>query len=661
MIFSTPRRGRVTALAATALLTVAATAAADWREPVGGASPINLAASKSAGNLSLTTVGGVPFVAWNEDSTQSGQGNSSQIHVSRLASDGTSWLRVGDSGTHPISNLASTSSDDPSLADVGGTPWVAWDEYFTQGDREIRVAKLNADGTSWSQPVGGAHPINHLRADPGGNAAQPTLINGPQDRPYVSFYESDPGSGSMFFGSSNSPAAIYVQRLNAAGDGWDAVGGGPVNPDSAHDAAFPRMTLINGKPYVVFFQVALISGSPALQIDVARLSDDGQSWVQLPPVASGSPQSIDQPSITSINGVPYVAFASGGGPAHVNVYALNSAGTGWDLVGGGSADGASSSAQARKVTLTHVGGTPWVSWNEQGNNTGITRTARLVGGAWQRVGTAATADAQIQPSLASINGFPWLGLAVSDGSVPSGNNSNGCCDQVRVTRLEPTFQSSSAQPADTSATVLTGLQTYGLPYPVGFRYGIGALDHQSAATPVSGESPAPFVSLTGLTPFSLYDYAPYATAGTPLPLATGDTQHFVTQPAQPTPAAGSGPMGPSGPAGPMGPSGAPGPAGPMGPAAELVASLRTVTGNLHKGDWLHVRYVLSHTAQVQLRLIRGTHRVATLRGTGKAGRNAVAWNGRVAGRLIPAGRYRVELVAVSGTRSDVDRVLVTIR
>jgi hypothetical protein len=48
------------------LLLLPAAAEAAWNQPVGGGSPINAAASQNAEQPSLTTVGGVPYVAWHE-------------------------------------------------------------------------------------------------------------------------------------------------------------------------------------------------------------------------------------------------------------------------------------------------------------------------------------------------------------------------------------------------------------------------------------------------------------------------------------------------------------------------------------------------------------------------------------------------------------------
>ena len=172
-----PRRAlaRLLPVAALAVVALPAAAHADWQEPVGGASPVNQLGTRNATSSDLTTVGGVPYVAWNEDTTAGG-GSSSTIRVARLSSDGTTWEKVANAGTNPISRLSSTSSEHPSIADVGGSPWVAWDEGLSQNNSEIRVARLNPAGTAWQRIPDTLRPVNHLRTDPGGLAQYPTIV-----------------------------------------------------------------------------------------------------------------------------------------------------------------------------------------------------------------------------------------------------------------------------------------------------------------------------------------------------------------------------------------------------------------------------------------------------------------------------------------------------
>ncbi|MGZ4269207.1 MAG: hypothetical protein ACXVSX_08350 [Solirubrobacteraceae bacterium] len=482
------------ACAAATLLLPATAAIADWHQSVGGARPVNTAA-RNARSPNLQAIGGVPYVAWNEDTSVQGQGSSSTIHVSRLAADGQSWAGVAEGGPNPISLRTSSSSDNPWLADVGGTPWVAWDEGVTQTDKEIRVSRLNASGDAWQEVPSppSAQPIN-VNAD--GNANRPTLVDG-GGRPYVSFYELDPGSGSLvgpaFFGLPNrAPSQVWVRRANAAGTGWDTVGGGPVSPDASKDAVFPRMTLVDGVPWAVWWQVDVVNNTPQATVEVSHLNDAGTAWVQMPPITTSvfgnQGPGISFPAIATVGDVPYIAYSDNGGSGNkrMRVYRLNDAATGFDPVGGPVSDG---SAGADNPSIASIGGTPWVAWSEQGNSGGqLTRAARLVGGDWQQAGTTANADpahaARYAPSLASVGGFPWVAFAENDNSAPG---SPGCCVQTRVSRLEPTFTSTNAQSSDTTATLVAKVQTFGLPYPVGFHYGEGtSLGQATAPSAASG-------------------------------------------------------------------------------------------------------------------------------------------------------------------------------
>ena len=65
------------------------TAATAWQQLVGGASPVNHAADQGAGEPSLTTVAGVPYVAWHEF-----DGSNTEVRASRLEPEFTSQTAV---------------------------------------------------------------------------------------------------------------------------------------------------------------------------------------------------------------------------------------------------------------------------------------------------------------------------------------------------------------------------------------------------------------------------------------------------------------------------------------------------------------------------------------------------------------------------------------
>lgn len=508
---------------------VAPAALADWQEPVPGASPINQSSARNATSSDMVTIDGVPYVVWNEDTTEGTAGRSSTIRVARLADDGVTWEKVGNAGTHPISRLSSTSSENPSIADVGGVPWVAWEEGLTASNQEIRVARLNAAGTGWERIPDTLRPVNHLRDNPGGMGMSPTIVSDGGARPYVSFFEVDPGEGSLFF-EGGAPAKVWVMRLSADGTTWEEVGGGHVNPLAEFDAAFPAMTLVDGVPWVTYFQVEVVNGAPSIGVRVSRLGEDG-AWEQVAdPVLSGGPGAIEAPDIAEVDGVPYVAMpATMGGPqTRVRVFSLDEATEEWSSVGTASPEG----PQARDVSVEDVGGLPWVAWAQRSGESTV-GAAVLREGGWEQVGSiypTAGGDVRYGPSLADVNGFPWFSFSENDGQSPGGEGVESCCGQVRVARLEPEFGDSSSQPTDDSATLLTSVEDFGLPFPVGFEYGEeGSLDQTSPLAP-AGQSSLLFRVVTGLWPSTLYEFRPVASAGTPQPLVRGGSSYFVTDP-----------------------------------------------------------------------------------------------------------------------------------
>ena len=202
-----------------------------WEEVVGGDSPINASPTADAGGLDLTTIGGVPYVAWAED----GANASRQIRVARLNQAGTEWVDVV-SGSSPVNASPTGFADRPSITAVGGVPHIAWQEW--DGKRyQIRVARLDAAGSDWHEIVGGPSPINHAST---GTPEQPDLV-GVGGVPFVAWLEGD--------GSANQ---VRVARPDAAEETWREVVGGvrPINASAGSNAESPAIVQVGGVPYV---------------------------------------------------------------------------------------------------------------------------------------------------------------------------------------------------------------------------------------------------------------------------------------------------------------------------------------------------------------------------------------------------------------------------
>src|SRR4051812_30825109 len=99
------------------LLCAADTAGANWTEPSGGS--LNADTTLQGDAASIATAGSTPYVAWEEYDAS----NRSQIRVRRL--EGGTWVAVGGS----LNVSTGRDAYSPSVTSVGGIPYAAWQEY----------------------------------------------------------------------------------------------------------------------------------------------------------------------------------------------------------------------------------------------------------------------------------------------------------------------------------------------------------------------------------------------------------------------------------------------------------------------------------------------------------------------------------------------------
>ncbi|HEX8742013.1 MAG TPA: hypothetical protein VF712_02660 [Thermoleophilaceae bacterium] len=177
-----------------------------WEEVVGGASPINHSNGATAICPSLTAIGGVPHVAWVEF-----DGDNFELRVSRLNGAGTAWEEVVG-GASPINHSSDRDASCPSLTAVGGVPYVARAEFPDGDGGDVRVSRLNAAGTAWEEVVGGASPINHSN---GFSASNPSLaaIGG---APYVAWREDDGTNAETRVSRLNAAGTAWEEVVGGA-------------------------------------------------------------------------------------------------------------------------------------------------------------------------------------------------------------------------------------------------------------------------------------------------------------------------------------------------------------------------------------------------------------------------------------------------------------
>jgi hypothetical protein len=107
----------------------------------------------------------------------------------------------------------------------------------------------------------------------------------------------------------------------------------------------------------------------------------------------------------------------------------------------------------------------------------------------------------------------------------------------------------------------------------------------------------------------------------------------------------------------MGGFGPPGPPGAQGPPAfRLVAALATAKVKAKRGKSVTLQYVSTVPAQATLDVLKGTKRIAQVRGQAAVGPNRIRWNGKAGRKAAARGTYTLALTlsSVDG-QSDTER------
>ncbi|HWH13632.1 MAG TPA: hypothetical protein VNT51_02730 [Miltoncostaeaceae bacterium] len=263
------------------------------------ASPVNQAPDRDAGAPSITSVNGVPYVAWAE-----GDGTNDEIRVARLGAGGAQWDRVGVAlnPESPLNRSATRSGRTPSIAGVGGVPHVAWAEDDGTNS-EIRVARLNAAGTGWEHVGARLRPGSPVNQAANRDARSPSLAD-VGGVPHVAWTEA----------TASRVLQVRVARLSSGGLGWERIGqarrpANPVNRSRTRSATAPSLAVVAGRPWVAWAE----ADGTNREVRVARLDPSGARWQE--PVGGGSPINVsagrdaDAPVLTAIGEMPYVAWA----------------------------------------------------------------------------------------------------------------------------------------------------------------------------------------------------------------------------------------------------------------------------------------------------------------------------------------------------------------
>jgi hypothetical protein len=69
--------------------------------------------------------------------------------------------------------------------------------------------------------------------------------------------------------------------------------------------------------------------------------------------------------------------------------------------------------------------------------------------------------------------------------------------------------------------------------------------------------------------------------------------------------------------------------------------------SVRSGQGLALSYVATASAAGTLQIRKARRTVATIKAAARTGRNTITWNGKAAGKVVPAGSYKLVLSAKS--------------
>jgi hypothetical protein len=272
-------------------LQVASLRSAPWQLSV----PLERVPGAALGSSVALTASGPVYGAWIE--TRTAPTVNAEVYIARYAG-ASIWNPVAGSLNHNETQNAQPSSP-PTIANVGGVPWVAWQEG---PDSALWVARVDGGNVSY---VGSPFAVGNVAASP-----SLTSVNG------VAFL-----------------AYSDAQRLHVAtfqNGAWTDVPG-----LVAPGGFFPSIANVGGRIFVAWSEY---DANQHVQLHVARYVGNGH-WIADQSLNIDGNENAYSKRIASVGGVPWIAWTESSRPyadnrqlGHVYVKQFN--GASWDQVGG---------------------------------------------------------------------------------------------------------------------------------------------------------------------------------------------------------------------------------------------------------------------------------------------------------------------------------------
>ena len=367
---------------------------------------VNRYADAWAKEPTLAVSGSSLYAAWDE----TGQPNDStsgaffHIYASQLGASG--WSALGGLPASLDSEFNNYSeSHSPSMAIVGGTPWISWYKWNNSGSAQWTLWAKSWTGSAWQGgPVGygGTNDSAHLFQ----SRSQIADIGGV---PHIAFLEVDKNA---------YPQNTFVHVKYWNGTQWTVKGAGALNINSTATTASSVSIASDGaNPYVAWTEYGFTGYSAQTNALVYVARWTGSAWVQVGSALNVSSTNgwADDASIAILGGQPYVAWTEKAGPGGLaQVFVKTFSGGAWNLVGSGTLNRDVTSGWALRpaIAADAAGNSLYVAWVEQQSlgQRAQAYVSKYSAGAWTALGGSLNADPVLgssqRVSLAVLGGQP---------------------------------------------------------------------------------------------------------------------------------------------------------------------------------------------------------------------------------------------------------------
>jgi hypothetical protein len=370
---------------------------------------VNRNADAWANEPILASSGESLYAGWIETGKPFDTGNGYYPHAYASQLTASGWSAMGASYLALDSELSGyDEAHAPSLAVVGGTPWLSW--YKTNNSGNLVPNSLYAkywSGTSW---VGG--PVGRASTSATFVVQSRSQMIGIANTPYITFLENDRTCYPWC-------QYLYVKQWN--GSAWVMTGSGALNRNAASSTMSPLADSVSiasdgAHPLVAWTEFSQASSfqansAPQVYVDVWN----GSSWQPLGGALNVNVGSwAYDASIAYLDGQPYVAWVERSQTGLSQLYVKTWTGSAWSLAGTGALNENTSTGWAFRPSLTAdlASDTLYIGWVEQPNlgQTAQTRVATYNDGAWTMLGSSLNADASFgsaeRVSVTAVNGRP---------------------------------------------------------------------------------------------------------------------------------------------------------------------------------------------------------------------------------------------------------------